>query len=113
MSFDLYTGRLHQAANIPEHERKGLASARIALNNRHMIGHQHAIVAHFFVNMDCFQHVDVARIGECLLELQESAVNVSEMHVEDLLPRSEIANHVEDLRSGALEHFRDSSLAEI
>src|SRR5205085_5132809 len=69
--FDLYTGRLHQAANIPERERKGLASARVALNHRHMIGHQHAIVAHFFVNIDCFQHVDVAGIGECLLELQE------------------------------------------
>jgi serine/threonine protein kinase len=41
------------------------------------------------------------------------SADIATMHVEDLLARAEISNHVEDFLPGIVQHFRDGSLAEI
>ena len=54
---------------------------------RYMVRHHHPVVSDLFIDAHRLQHVDVAVIDERLLEPQEFAADIPEMHVEDLLPR--------------------------
>src|ERR1700683_3268391 len=53
---------LHQPSNITVSEGKSLPAAGIALNDRNVIGHQNAVITHFFVDFQHRQHIDIAAI---------------------------------------------------
>ena len=55
----------------------------------------------------------VAVVMEGLDEVVASAADIAEVHVEDLLARPEIADHVDDFLAGIGQHFRYRPLAEI
>src|SRR5207253_8588666 len=76
-------------------------------------GPHHAVVADFLVHPHGLQHVDVPIVDERLLEVEEAAADVAEVHVEDLLARAEPADDVVDLLSGLLQHLADGALTEI
>jgi hypothetical protein len=94
-------------------ERKTLHVRRVAFDLCKVIRHHHAVVADLLVNAHGFQHVDVAIVNECFLEIEETASDVPEMHIKDLLARAEIPDHIEDLLAGFLQHLRNRALAEI
>ncbi len=101
-----------QRLDVAECERESLAAVD-ALDLRHVVGHHHAVVADFLVDAHRLQHVDAAVVDEGLTEVQESAVDVAEVHAEDLLARAEVADDVEDLLARLLELLGDRALAEI
>ena len=72
------------APDVAEGEGERLFPAGVAFDLGHMVGHDHAVVADFFVDAHGADHVHVAVVGESLLEIAEAAVNVAEMDVEDL-----------------------------
>src|SRR5262249_33289064 len=78
-----------------------------------MVGHQHAVVADIFVNANSFDEIYIPIVGEGLLKIEKAASDVAEVNVEDLFATAEVADHVEDLGAGVLQHLRDCSLAEI
>src|SRR3954465_5149208 len=78
-----------------------------------MVRHQHPGESNFLVDAHRLQHVDVAVVDERFLEAQEPAANVSEMHVEDLVARTEVADHVVDFFPRFGQHLADRALAEI
>src|SRR5207302_3748624 len=55
----------------------------------------------------------VAFIREDLDEIVAVSSNIPEVHVEYLLPRPEIADHLIDLLAGIGQHFRNCALAEV
>ena len=78
---------LNQRLDVSEGEGERLRAALVAVDVRHVIRHHHAVVAHFLVDAQCARHVHVAIIGERLLEVEEAALDIAEVDVEDLLPR--------------------------
>src|SRR5262249_8782956 len=54
-----------------------------------------------------------AVVDEGFLEIQEAAVDVAEVDVEDLAAAAEITDHVVDLLAGFFEHLGNGALAEI
>src|SRR5207249_3429099 len=102
-----------QGFDVTECESEPLVTVRITGDLRNMIRHHHAVEADLLVYAHRLQHIDIAVVDECLLEIQEASADIPEMDVEDLFPASEIPNHIEDLLAGFLQHFRDSALAEI
>src|SRR5439155_10854416 len=55
----------------------------------------------------------VAVVDERLAEVEESALDVAEVDVEDLLAEPEVADHLEDLPAGVVQHLGDRALAEV
>ncbi len=80
---------------------------------RHVVGHQRAVVPNFFVDARGPQHVDAAVVDEGFAEIQAAAFDVAEVHIEDLLARSEVANHVVDLLAWLFELLRHGALTEV
>ena len=65
-----------------------------------MVGHDHVLVADFFVDLDGLDEIDVAFIREGLDEIVAMAADVAEVDVEDLVAGAEVADDVEDLLAG-------------
>src|ERR1700722_7165222 len=78
-----------------------------------MVGHEHVLVAHFFVDLKSFDKVNVPFIRIGFDKVVAMAANVAEVHVENLISRAEVANHVEDLSAGVGKHLADGALAKI
>jgi hypothetical protein len=54
--------RLNQSANIPLTKRERLQTLRIALRNRHVIGHQQIRIAHLTIHLDRLHKIHIAFI---------------------------------------------------
>src|ERR1043166_5550349 len=104
--------RCDQRLDIPERERESL-QAIDALDLRHVVRHQHAVVADLFVNARRLQHVDAAVVDERFTEVEEAALDVAEVDAEDLLARAEVADDVEDLLARLLELLGHGALTEV
>src|SRR4051812_37103478 len=78
-----------------------------------MIRHHHAVVPDLLVNPHRLQHIDVPIVYEGFAKVQEAAADVPEMDVEDLASGSEVADDVENLLAGLVEHLRHGPLAEV
>ena len=69
--------------------------------------------SHRFVGPNRSDEIDVSVIGKSLLEVEESALDIAEMHVEDLPVRSEIVNRFVDFFPSISEALGNCALAEI
>src|SRR5581483_12520713 len=69
---------LNQRADVPECERKRLPSSFVAVDLRNMVGHQHARIPNLFIGPNRREHIDIAIIGERLVEVQETTANIAE-----------------------------------
>src|ERR1700722_7271395 len=78
-----------------------------------MVGHEHVLVAHFFVDLKSFDKVNVPFIRIGFDKVVAMAANVAEVHVEDLISGAEVANHIEDLSAGVSKHLAAGALAKI
>jgi hypothetical protein len=103
---------LYERPDIAIHKRR-VFSARVAGGAYIVIGVDHILMSDLFVCKHRFVHVDGPFIGRDLRELVTMPSNIAEVHVENLLPRPEVANDFGNLLTGVLAHFRDSTLAEI
>ena len=79
----------------------------MCIRDRDMIRHQHIGITDFFVHLDRFDEIHITLIRVYLHEIIAMAANVAEMYVEYLVAGTKIANDVEDLHAGILEHFRE------
>ena len=68
---------------------------------------------HFRVDHHGLHEIDIAFVGVRLDEIVALAADVAEVYVENLLARPELADHVEDLFAGILQHLRYGPLAEV
>src|SRR5262249_15012320 len=59
------------------------------------------------------QHIDIAVVDECFLEIQKPSSDVPEMDVEDLFASAEVADDIENFFPRFLQHLRHSALAEV
>src|SRR6185503_10845194 len=78
------TQHLEQRLHVTEGKREGLRPARIAGDRGDVIRHDHVWIADFLVSLQGLDHVHAADIRECLLEIAEPAVNITEVNVENL-----------------------------
>src|ERR1700720_1094963 len=104
---------LDQSADIAETKGERLLAAGIIGNLRHVVGHQHARIANLFVNLDGLHEVDITFIRVYFDEIVAMAANIAEVHIEDLLPHTEVTDHVKNLLAGVLEHLGYRALAEV
>src|SRR5262245_54008126 len=102
---------LQQRLNVAETKRERLLPAGIADDLRHMVGHDHALVADVAVRSQSAGHIHVAVVRKGLLKSQEAAADVAKVHVENLSPAAEIADHVVDFLARFFEHLRNGALA--
>src|SRR5262245_36177787 len=109
----LSRNRGDQCFDVTKRESKSLQAVLIALDMRHMIGHHHAVVTNFFVYTHCLEHIDVAVVDECFLEIQETSADIPEVHVKDFAPCAEVSDHVKNLVTRLLQHFRNGTLAKV
>src|SRR6185312_3030397 len=70
-------------------------------------------IADLFIHAESFDEIDVAFIGIGLDEVVAMAPDVAEVDIENLLARSEVADHVIDFLAGIGQHFGDGPLAEV
>src|SRR5215475_8109305 len=89
---ELVDERLDVAVAIGEGDAGGVA----AVDPRHVVGHQHVGVADIAVDGERAGHVHVAFVRESFHKVELASFDVAEMHVEDLAPRAEPADYVED-----------------
>src|SRR5579885_1525907 len=113
VSYSELRKRLHQRRDIPELEREGFTMSLVAFDGRRVIRHDHPVITHVPIDAQRARHVHVAVIGEGLLEFADPPFDIAEMHVEDLFPLPEIADHVIDLFAGAIQHLGYCALAEV
>lgn len=78
-----------------------------------MVGHHQIGIIHLFKNLECFDEVDIDLVRVELLKIIAVAADVPEVHVEDLIPHTEIPDHVVNFLAGIIQHFWDRTLAEI
>src|SRR5215831_13842100 len=85
-----------QRFDITERESEALIVVPVAFDLRHMIRHHHAVETNLLINAHSLQHIDIAIVDECFLEIQKPSMDVPEMDVEDLFASAEVANNIED-----------------
>src|ERR1035438_7016406 len=78
-----------------------------------MIGHHHVGIADLLVDPKRLYEIDIAFVREDLHKVVAMPANVAEVHVEDLLASSEVADDVKNLDTRILEIFGDGPLAEV
>ena len=78
-----------------------------------MVGHQQIGITDLYINLECFDEVDITLVGVDLLEIIAVAPDIPEVHIEDLLPRAEIPDHLVNFLPGIVKHFRDCALAKV
>ena len=74
---------LEESPNVAVLESESLLLARVPVDLRGMVRHDHAVIAGLLIDPHCPHHVDVAIVREGLLKIQEMPVNVAEMDIED------------------------------
>src|ERR1039457_1287977 len=109
--------QLDQRPYVAEREGKRLPSpgvvARIARNARQVIRHDHAVVTNLFVDAHGLDHIHVAFVGKGFTEIEEAALDISEVNVEHLVPLAEVADDVKNFHARLLQHLGDGPLAEV
>src|SRR5690349_21841541 len=78
-----------------------------------MVGHQQVRISDFTIDTNRLHEIDVTLVRINFLKVVPVAPDVPEVHVEDLLPRTEIPDHIINLAAGICEHLRHCSLAEV
>src|SRR5207249_3492023 len=109
----LVVHQLDKGLDVAEGESERLRPPRIPLDVRHVVGHDHAVVADLLVDAQGAEHVHVPVVGESLLEVEEAAFYVPEVDVEDLAPAAEVADDVVNLPAGFFQHLAHRALAEV
>src|SRR2546430_8981396 len=104
---------LDQSADIAETKGERLLAAGIVGNLRDVVGHQHAGIPNLFVNLNGFHEVDITLIRVYFDEIVAMAANIAEVHIEYLLPQTEVTYHVKNLLAWGLEHLGYRALAEV
>src|SRR5215467_343377 len=102
-----------QRFDITERESEALIVVLVTFDLRHMIRHHHAIETNLLIDAHGLQHIDIAVVDECLLEIQKPSADVPEMDVEDLFASAEVADDIENFFPRFLQHFGHSALAEV
>src|ERR1019366_10151267 len=92
-----HVDHLNQGLDIPERICEGLLASRVAVDDRHVIRPEHAVVTDFLVYAQGADHVHVAIVRKSLLKVREAASDIAEVHVEDLATHAEVPDHIEDL----------------
>src|SRR5262249_3576035 len=105
--------QLDQRLDVAEREGERLRLPRVALDLRRVVGHDHAVVTDLLVDAHAADHVHVAVVGERLAEVEEAALDVAEVDVEDLPAAAEPADDLVDLLARLLEHLGHRPLAEV
>ena len=87
---------LDESANVAVAEGEGLERVGIGVvgGEGDVIGHEHVGIADLFVDVDGFDEIDVALVGEDFDEVVAMAADVAEVYVEDLLAGAEVADDV-------------------
>src|SRR6266540_5514277 len=83
--------------NIAVCKREGLLATLIRLDARHVVRHQHAVVADFLICPRGLQHIHITIVRESLGEIQEASADVAEVHIEYALAAPEITDDIVDL----------------
>src|SRR5262249_23177719 len=103
---------VNQCLDIAVAIGEGDAGGGAAVDPRHVVGHQHVGVADIAVDAERAGHVHVAFVRERFHKVELASFDVAEMHVEDLAPRAEPADYVEDLAGRVVEHLGHRTLTE-
>jgi len=90
-----------------------LQTARVAGRRGYVVRHQEVGVPHLFICLDGFDQIDVTTVRVGLHKLVAVPADVTEMHVENLLARAEITDHVVDFLARLVQHLRHRALAEV
>src|SRR5580765_797467 len=96
---------LNQRSDVAERIRERLPATSITGDLRHVVRHHHSVIAYFFVYLHGTNHIDVAIVRKCLLKIQEAALDITKVDVENFLAAAEIADHIEDLAAWLVQHF--------
>ncbi len=88
---------LEESPNVAVLESESLLLARVPIDLRGMVRHDHSVVADLLIDPHCPHHVDAAIIREGLLKVQEVPVNVAEMDIEDFTFLAKVPDDVENL----------------
>src|SRR5262245_21165751 len=102
-----------QCFDITKRESEALIVVPVAFDLRHMVRHHHAVETNLFINAHRLQHIDIAVVDECFLEIQKPSTDVPEMDVEDLFASAKVADDSEDFFPRFVQHLRHSALAEV
>src|ERR1700733_14216368 len=89
--------RLNQRSNVAVTESKGLQAVGVVGGHWNVVRHEHIGITDLFVHLNGFYKVDVPFIGIDLQEIIPMAANIAEVHIEDLVARTEIADDIVDL----------------
>src|SRR5215813_5144782 len=81
---------------ITERESEALITVPVAFDLRHMVRHHHAVETNLLIDAHGLQHIDIAVVDECFLEIQKPSTDVPEVDVEDLFACAEVADDIED-----------------
>src|SRR5690349_10363549 len=93
---------LNYCLNIAVCKRERLLSALIGVDARHVVRHQHSVVADFLISPGGLEHVHIAIVGESLREIEKASADIPEVHIEYPLPTAEITDDIVDLLVGIL-----------
>src|SRR5262245_54528317 len=94
---------LDEGADIPVGERA--ARLAVAWRGRHVVVHQHPVVADLPVSPDRLPHVHVSLVGVDFAEVVTAATDVAEVDVDDLAAGAEPADDVKNLLARFLQHL--------
>ena len=108
-----FADRLQQRCDVAINEGECCSLWIGSRDLRHMVGHQHVLVANLLVDLDALEHVDAAFVGEHLHEVEFVSSDVSEVDVEDLFATAEVTDDVEDFFARIVEHLGHRALAEV
>src|SRR5437660_281976 len=89
--------QLDERLDVADGEGERLRALFVARDGGNVVGHDHPVVANLLVDAHRPDHVHVAVVREGLLEVEELALDVAEVDVEDLVPLPEVADDVVDL----------------
>src|SRR5947207_215166 len=104
---------LYERANVAIAVGERLKARGIVRRLWDMVRHQQVRIAHFLVDLNRLDKIDVALVRIDLHKIVTMSADVSEVNIENLLPRAEVADHIIDLLAGIGQHFRDATLAEV
>ena len=78
-----------------------------------MIGHNHIFIADFFERPQSLEHIHIALIGKHLDKIAKPALDIAEMHIENLLALSKITDHIIGVRTGIFQALGHTAQAKI
>src|SRR5262245_25261254 len=79
LSSSLLVHHLNERLDVAKAVRKGLAPVLVAVDLGNVVGHQHSVVADLPIGSDRTKEIDVAVAGKGLLEIQETAFDITEV----------------------------------